>query len=232
MVIVAAMSLVRLPASASPGGDGQLIGRRAAQRLARAELSRAMYQPHTSIISRILNEILRLLDRLFSVGNSVPGGWWSLVALAVIAVLVVAGIVIGIGPVARAHRHADAVTVGLGTLSARDHRLRAGQLAEAGDYSGAILESVRAIAAELEERSVLGPRAGRTADETADEAGQALPAEAAALLDAAHLFDEICYGKRMGSRPGYDRLRALDARISAVRPREQRVLATAGDGGS
>ena len=103
-------------------------------------------------------------------------------------------------------------------MSAAGHRQRAGELAAAGDYSGAILESVRAIGRELEERGVLDPRLGRTAAETAGESARALPGEAAALRDSARLFDDVCYGGRPGTADGYAAVRDLDARIAAAGP--------------
>jgi hypothetical protein len=97
----------------------------------------------------------------------------------------------------------------------RDHREAAARLAGSGDYAAAICERVRAIAAELDERGVLAPRIGRTADEFAAEAGRALPPHAADLLGAARLFDEVRYGRRPGNRPGYERVTELDTRIAA-----------------
>ena len=47
------------------------------------------------------------------------------------------------------------------------------------------------------------------------QAGQAMPPYAADLRGAALLFDEVRYGQRAGSRPGYDRIAELDTRISA-----------------
>jgi hypothetical protein len=104
----------------------------------------------------------------------------------------------------------------------RHHRQEAQRLAGAGDCTTATIECVRAIAAELEERGMLPPRMGRTADEFAAEAGRALPGHAGALRDAARQFDEIRYGQRPGSRAGYERLSELDRRIMASAPRAGR----------
>ena len=95
-----------------------------------------------------------------------------------------------------------------------------GSLASAGDYAAAILEAVRGIARQLEERGILSPRLGRTADEIAAEAGLALPADAAALHDAARLFDDICYGERPGTADGYALVQSLDSRLQSARPAE------------
>jgi hypothetical protein len=45
----------------------------------------------------------------------------------------------------------------------------------------------------------------------------ALPAEAAALQDAARLFDDICYGERPGTAAGYAQVRDLDTRLQSAR---------------
>jgi hypothetical protein len=101
-----------------------------------------------------------------------------------------------------------------------------------GDYSGAILECVRAIARQLEERGILAARAGLTADEIADEAGRVLPGDADALRAAARLFDDVCYGQRHGTQDGYQRLLALDARITAAQASQpaEPVAAAQGSG--
>jgi hypothetical protein len=191
------------------------IGRQAAQKLARAELARPVYHQQRPLIERILGPIVSWLARLFHAAQGLPGGWWAVVALAAVAVIVAAIVLARIGPVARAQRRAHELDAPGRLLSAGDHRAAAGKLAEVGDFAGAICEAVRAIAAELDERGVLRPRTGRTADEFAAEAGQALPPHAADLRGAALLFDEIRYGQRAGSRPGYERVTDLDARIRA-----------------
>jgi hypothetical protein len=226
---VRALTLAALPASAA---GNHPIGRRAAQRLAQAELSKAMYHPHEPLTQRIFDLIDHWLSELFNTANSAPGGWWALVALAAIAVTVIAVIRTRVGPVARRHRRADGRIPGFRATTARDHRLRAASLASAGDYSAAILECVRAIARQLEERGILAPRAGLTADEIADEAAQALPSDAEALRDAARLFDDVCYGQRQGTRDGYQRLHELDARIegAAAEPQPAAVAAAQGSG--
>lgn len=203
----------------APGGRPG-IGRRAAQRLAREELSKPIYHPTTSLAQRVIDAVLRLLGRLFNAASSaVPGGWWGLVGLAALAVIVAAGLRAWMGPVGRTHRSRVPLTPQGTTRTARDHRNEAERLAHAGDYTNAIRACLRAIAAELEERGVLPPRAGRTADEFAEEAGRALPAHAQALRDAAHLFDEVCYGQRPGTMAGYQGLRELDKQVMAGAPR-------------
>jgi Domain of unknown function (DUF4129) len=211
-------------ASGEPGG-GLDIGRRAAQRLAHAELSKAMYQP--SLTQRFLDWLNRVLDR---VNVNVPGGWWALIALIVAAVLVIAVVIFQIRP-ARSGRGREGVLLHGSQVSAQDHRQQSERHAAAGDFSAAIIERMRAIAVGLQERDILPPRPGRTADELAADAGRALPSHALALTGAAQLFDDIMYGGRDGTEPGYQRVRELDVSLQAARPASTVTLLPAGASG-
>jgi hypothetical protein len=215
VVIVAAGA----PGAGPPGGAA--VSRRAGQRLARAELSRGIYHPGVSLTERIGHAIARLLA---AAQGAVPGGWWAVIALAALAVMAAAAILGWIGPAARTRARAAGPVLAAGRLSARDHRQEAERLAAAGDFAGAIVESVRAIAADLEERGVLAPRVARTADELAAEASRALPGHAERLREAARLFDDVRYGGRAGTAAAYRGLRDLDAGISAAGLRGLRGL--------
>ncbi len=201
------------------GGHGRFIGRAAAQRLARAELSKPVYHQHLTLEQLILRYLATFLSHVFGRATAVPGGWWGLVALAALTVIGVAGVLAWTGPVRRRHRGARPLATPGQARTARDHRRAVARLAQAGDYAEAIAEGVRAIAAELEERGTLPPSTGRTADEFAAQAGQLLPAQARGLADAAVLFDEVCYGRRPGSQAGYQRIAELDAAVAAAAPR-------------
>lgn len=174
-------------------GGRPLIGRRTGQRLARHELA------ETSVWQRILAWLARLVN---SAGTAVPGGWFGLIALAILAVLAVTGIIYWVRPATSRLARAESV-LGGEPMTARDYRRAAERLAAAGDYANAIVETVRAIAADLDERGVLPRRPGRTADELAAEAGRELPGLAGDLRTAARLFDDIRYGAKDGSLAGY-----------------------------
>lgn len=198
-----------------PGGIPP-VGGQAARRLARAELSKAMYHRHSSFVTIILQTLRRWLVTLFRHANTtVPGGWWGLIALTGLAMIAVAAALVWIGPVRRTRRGSKANIRPGRDRTAREYRESAKKLAAAGDYAAAICESVRAIAAELGERGILLPRVGRTADEFASEAGVALPWHADGLRAAVLLFDEVRYGQRAGSQPGYELVRDLDVRVRA-----------------
>jgi hypothetical protein len=182
---------------------GPLIGRRPAQILARRELSKV------SIWTRILHDIEQLFN---TSANAVPGGWFGLVVFGVIVVVLVIAIVNWARPTARRRIRARSVLGGK-AMTAEEYRRSAGRFAEAGDYGQAIVEAVRAIAAELEERGILGPRPGRTADELAAEAGGELPALAADLRAVTRLFDDVRYGDRPGTQAGYEFACRVDGSI-------------------
>lgn len=198
-----------------PGPPGSAVSRRVGEQLARAELSRGIYRPSVPWTVRLGRWLLRTLN---AAGQAVPGGWWALIALAVLLVIAAAAAMAWIGPVARSRPGAQAPVLSGTQLSARDHRRNAERLAAAGDFTAAIIESMRTIAVELEERSILPPRLGRTADELAAEAGRTLPAQADELNHATRLFDDVRYGDRAGTADGYQRLRDLDARVRAAKP--------------
>jgi uncharacterized protein DUF4129 len=236
-VVIRAASIPALRGPAvltAPAGGAPVTGRGAGQRLARTELSKAIYHHQPSLTERVAHFLLTWLARVFRATQGLPGGWWGFVALVVLAATLVAVVLARIGPVARAQRRRAGRGAVAPARTAGEHREAATRLAEAGDYAAAICERVRAIAAELDERGILVPRIGRTADEFAAEAGRVLPPHAVGLLGAARLFDEVRYGQRPGTRTGYEQIAGLDTRIraSAGRRGAARDPAPAGAGTS
>ncbi|HEX9033539.1 MAG TPA: DUF4129 domain-containing protein [Streptosporangiaceae bacterium] len=201
---ISSASLLR----ALPGTGGPLIGRRDARRLARQELGEVSWW------QRVVREIARLLD---AAGSSVPHGWFGLIVLAALVVVVVIVVVFWVRP-ARARRARARSVLDGDNKTAADYRRAAQQLAEDGDYAGAIVEGVRAIAAELDEREILPPRADRTADELAAQAGSKLPGLADDLRVVTRLFDDVRYGDKDGTQAGYDTVMRLDEQVRAARP--------------
>ncbi len=200
-------------------GGPPLISRAAARGMARRELAKPVYHQGVSFTDRVAEKIISLIGKLIQqVNSTVPAGWWTLVALGALAVIILGVVLTRLGPIALAHRARGTALHGGRVATARDHRERAQKRAADGDWSGAIRESLRAIARDLEERAILPPRAGRTADELAMEAGRALPAYGGKLWSAARLFDDVCYGERPGTPDGYAQLRELDAAVHAARP--------------
>jgi Domain of unknown function (DUF4129) len=208
----------RRPASRLAAGvlaGGPMIGRRAGQRLARQELS------EMSFWQRVLNAFQHFFN---ASANAVPGGWFGLIVLAVLAVLGVTVVVFWVRP-SRTRRLGSGALLSGQPRSAQDHRREAQRLAAASDFSGAIVEGVRAIAVELDERDILPPRPGRTADELAHEAGRALPLLAHDLRLVSGLFDDVLYGDRPGTHEGYKLVSRVDEAVRSARQTEILTLA-------
>ena len=212
-----------LAAVGGPVSPGPGIARRAAQELARRELARSMYQESYS--ARFWHWVDRILSRLFHAGSTLPGGWWSSVALIAALVLVAAAVIFWIRPAGARRARPGALLIGA-TLSAQDHRDLASRHAAAGDYGAALVERMRAIAVSIEERGILPAQPGRTADELAAQAGRSLPALADQLAAAARLFDDVLYGGRAGTRTGSESVCQLDDAVLAARRAGQVAAAT------
>lgn len=196
------------------------IGRQAAQRLARNELSKGIYHPSEPFPERIAHYVQALFDRMFAAASSAtPGGWWTIVGLTAIAVVVLSVIAVRLGPVARSARTTGpAWDQDSRTMTARELREASAASAADGDYGAAILQRLRAVVASCEERGILTADAGRTANEVAVQLGTRFPGQRADFVAAAGSFDQIRYGGGTGTRDGYERLRDLDTRLAALAP--------------
>jgi hypothetical protein len=200
------------------------VDRDEAAEAAREELTKGIYhRDEPGVISRILNWALDQLVRLLeAIAAHSPGGGWGLLAL--LTLLVVAGVVIRwrVGALARAaSRPAEAVFGGR-VRTAAEHRADADAAAACGDLETACRERFRAVVRELEERTLLDERPGRTADEVAWEIAALAPAAAAPLRAAAQAFDEVCYGGRRATPRDDTVIRSADEAV-----RQLRGLATA-----
>ena len=191
-------------------GPGPLIGRLPAQRLARHELSALARLP---LWERIIEDIGHLFG---DTSDALSRGTIGLIVFAVLIATLIVVVLTWTRP--RAERRARAGGVlGGKPRTAREYREEAARLAASGDYSAAIVEGVRAIAAELDERRILSPRPGRTAGELGAEAGAELPDLAAGLRTVTGLFDDVRYGDREGTAGGYELVSQVDAQVRSAR---------------
>lgn len=160
----------------------------------------------------------RFLEWLFTLPVPVPGGGggWVTVAVLVVLALLVLWLVLWLRP-SRTRRAEGAVHEGV-PRSAADHRAAAEAHERAGEYAAAVTERMRAISVDLEDRTIIAPRAGRTATELAAEAGRELPGEADGLREGARLFNDVVYGDRPATADTARTLRGLDERLRAARP--------------
>ena len=198
---------------------GAPVGRDEARRAAERELSKGIYHqnqpgPVDRAINAVIDWIARLLDRVL---GATPGGSWGLLVLLAIVVAGAAVVLWRTGPVRRGARARSPLAELSGDLDPAEHRRLADQHAEAGRYAEAVRERMRAIVRELETRAVLDPRAGRTADEVAREAGAVVPTIAADLRAAAAVFDEVWYGGRPATAQADALMRHADQRVRGAR---------------
>jgi hypothetical protein len=173
-----------------------------------------MYKP--SVLARIWQDVQHWLASLGG-GSASGGSGWTGPLVVILVVVALLGVVLyQTGPVSRAKLPRRGPVLQGRPMTADEHRAMAESRAAAGDFRSAIIERIRAIAADAEARQLVPPRPGRTAAELAAETSRVIPAESASLAQAARLFDDVRYGGRAGSQPGYAQVRDLDARIQAV----------------
>ena len=193
------------------------IEREEAARAAREELSKQIYHQHEpGLLQRFLTWLTETLARFLSGAAGVlPGGWFGLVVLVALLVVVVLVIRWRIGPVARrrAGRGIENDMFEGRRRTAGEHRQAASEAAGTGDWNTAVREAFRGMVADLTERTVLEDRPGRTADETARELADRVPEVTA----AARVFDEVSYGDREASEQAYATVLQADAAIRQVR---------------
>ncbi|MFJ8018430.1 DUF4129 domain-containing protein [Streptomyces sp. NPDC096339] len=190
-----------------------------AREAAERELSKPLYhQNDPSLLDRALRRFFEWLGNLLdSASGASPGGGFGLLAITVLVLLAIGALWWRLGAPRRTASSAQALFDD-GIRSAADHRTAAEAHAAAGRWSEAVQERMRAVVRSLEERTLLDPRPGRTADEAAAEASVSLPDHTAELRAAARVFDDVTYGGRTADADTYARLRALDTTLTRTKP--------------
>ncbi|AYV28015.1 DUF4129 domain-containing protein [Streptomyces sp. CJ_13] len=213
--------LIIRAAAALPGAPTPPVTtpRDPAREAAERELSKPVYhQNDPGLVERALDRFWEWVDDLFGrASGATPGGGLGLLVVLLLTVLVIAALWWRLGT---PHRTATdpAALFDDGPRSAADHRAAAEAHATAGRWSEAVQERMRAVVRSLEERTLLDPRPGRTADEAAAEAAGPLPQHAADLRAAARAFDDVTYGGRTADPDTYARLRTLDLALERAKP--------------
>jgi hypothetical protein len=172
------------------------VTRDGAKRAAQHELSKPIYHRNGEPLPvRAVRAVGHAIDHVLSKAlDQAPAGSFGALALVVVIVVVVVLVIWRVGVPRRAAAAGGVVFATGRPVSAAEHRLLAERAANAADWHTAVVERMRAIARELEERSVLEARAGRTATELAREGGRLLPAAASELRTAADTFNGVAYG--------------------------------------
>ncbi|HET6855492.1 MAG TPA: DUF4129 domain-containing protein [Streptomyces sp.] len=198
-----------------------------AREAAEQELSNPMYRENEpSAFQRALDSFWEWLDGLFGAASgTAPGGIVGILAVVLLVVLIGLGLWWRLGTPQRNPSTGGDSLFDDGPRSAAQHRAAAEAHATAHRWNEAVQERMRGIVRSLEERALLDPRPGRTADEAAAEAGRPLPDHADRLRTAAREFDDVTYGGRTAGEPSYLRLRELDTDLERAKPQ---LSATAG----
>lgn len=203
----------------SGGGPPVTTPRDPAREAARRELSKRMYHENDpGLIQRALDAfwewVGRLLDRAAS---ATPGGTLGLLVVVLFVIAVLAALWWRLGTPRRGPVSATALFENR-PRSAAEHRAASEAHAAQGHWNQAVQERMRAIVRSLEERALLDDRPGRTADESAAEAGRALPGHRDRLRSAAREFDDVTYGGRSADEQSYRRIAELDGDLERSRP--------------
>lgn len=103
-------------------------------------------------------------------------------------------------------------------ISPAEYRRRAEAAAARSDWRTAVVEQFRAIVRSAEDRTVIDPLPGRTADEVAGQLAGAFGGHAAELRQAADLFDAIRYGSAEASARDHNGMIELDQFLESARP--------------
>lgn len=180
--------------------DASPITRNGAQHDARHELAKGIYHRNPDPLPvRAVKWVGHLVDRILSHAFShAPGGDAGALALVVIVVAVVVVIIWRVGIPRRAGIVGAVLAVDV-VRTAAEHRALAESAAATQDWATAVIERMRAIARELEERNIVSGRAGQTATELAHDAAVALPDTGTVFHAAASTFNAVTYGGRPGS---------------------------------
>ncbi|MEU3795314.1 DUF4129 domain-containing protein [Streptomyces fructofermentans] len=205
-----------------PRADGEppvSIPRDPAREAARRELSERMYHENDpGLFRRALDAFWEWLDGLFGAASAAtPGGLLGLLVVVLAAAALIGALWWRLGTPRRSPVSAAALFDDR-PRTAAEHRAAAEAHAAQGHWNQAVQERMRAVVRSLEERALLDPRPGRTADEAAAEAGRSLPAHTDRLRAAARDFDDITYGGRTADRGTYQRLTDLDRDLERTRP--------------
>ncbi|MBD1590880.1 DUF4129 domain-containing protein [Arthrobacter sp. S1_S22] len=157
---------------------------------------------------------LSTLDGSADAGSTVP----SPVIGLVIAVIIAAAVIIAKPRLNPKARQVKEVFEPEGELVAGDYRQRAETSAAAGRWGDAVVDRFRALVRSAEDRTILDPQPGRTADEVARDLALPFSTEGQRLDRAAGMFDAIRYGNRTADAGDYQAMAGLDDALEALKP--------------
>jgi hypothetical protein len=195
-----------------------LPGAEEARRWAAEELSQAEYRDAApgwlETLWEDFVEWFSSLDGSAEAGSTVP----SPVIGIVIALIIAAAVVIAKPRLNPKARRAKEVFEPASVLTATDYRQRAETYAAAGNWGDAVVDRFRAIVRSAEDRAILDPQPGRTADEVARDLALPFSGEARRLVRAAATFDAVRYGNTAADAADYQAMAGVDNALEALKP--------------
>lgn len=186
----------------------------AAEELAKSEYREAEPGWLDSLWQNFL-DWLAALDGSAAAPDPVPG---PVIGIVIAVVIAIAVILARPRLNARARRRGNEVFEPDSALTAVDYRHRADAAASAGKWEDAVVDRFRALVRSAEDRTILEPQPGRTADEVVLALTVPFPAEVQRLHRAGSTFDAIRYGNATAGKADYQSMAGLDDGLEATRP--------------
>lgn len=189
-----------------------------ARRWAEEELAKREYRDAApSWLGTLWRNFLDWLQSLDgSQGDAAPVP--SPVIALVIAAIIAAAIILARPRLHARSRQARDVFEREPTLGATDYRARAEAAAAAGKWGDAVVDRFRAVVRSAEDRAILDPQPGRTADEAARALSVPFNSQSGRLARAAATFDGVRYGNRAADSGDYRQMLELDTALDAMKP--------------
>ncbi len=183
------------------------------------ELAKPAYQAaKPTWFDRASNAVWTWFTSLFSTHGPGHSGYLAAaIAIVALALIVTAIAIFGRPKLNRRTRLAVPVISGDDLRDSRALRHAAADAARSGDWTRAVEDAFRAIARDLDERTLIVLRPGTTAQEITHLAAQAFPELARQLSEAARSFDSVRYLGKTATGDDYDRTRSLDEALRARR---------------
>ena len=194
--------------------DRQEAGRWAAE-----ELAKPVYQDaQPDWLTELWRQFMEWLRSLNS-GEPAMDSGVAVPAIGVTIVILIAVAILLARPRlnARRRRAGDVVDADPSISPAEYRRLAAAAAARA-EWRTAVVEQFRAIVRAAEERTVIDPLPGRTADEVAGQLAGAFGTFAAQLRRAADQFDAARYGSDEATARDHSDMVALDQLLESAKP--------------
>lgn len=187
------------------------------------ELSKTVYQDaKPGLLERLLTTIGQwLADVLRNVTAVDPDLGVVLIGFGAIAVILLAVWLIRPRRNART-RELPGIFDGTTVHTAAEHRAHAAAAAGNGRYDDGLTEILRAVIVSAEERGVLDPAPGRTADEVSALLQSVFPGRRSGIGWLTSRFNEVRYGNGSAGAGDYGRAAALEEALQGEHPQRHR----------